>query len=79
MTSVGIITFHNSINYGAVLQAYALQKTLNDMGHIAEIIDYCNSQRALSSLSSYYRVRHFMWQKVIKLLIVGTSREKKNR
>lgn len=37
---VGIITFHNSTNYGAVLQALALQKKLEIMGHDVEIIDY---------------------------------------
>ena len=26
---IGIITFHRAINYGAVLQTYALQKFLN--------------------------------------------------
>jgi len=37
---IGIITFHFPINYGAVLQTYALYKTLTDMGHDVEIIDY---------------------------------------
>lgn len=37
---IGIMTFHWATNYGAVLQAYALQKTLQVMGHTAEIINY---------------------------------------
>lgn len=37
---IGILTFHRAINYGAVLQCYALYKTLADMGHDVEIIDY---------------------------------------
>ena len=40
---IGIITFHNADNYGAVLQCYALQQFLIQMGHIVEIIDYRNS------------------------------------
>ena len=28
---VGIITFHNAINYGALLQTYALQKSIINM------------------------------------------------
>lgn len=36
----GIITFHRAINYGAVLQTYALQKYLNNDGYDAEVIDY---------------------------------------
>lgn len=39
---VGILTFHNAHNYGAVLQAYALKQTLNKLGHTVEIINYRN-------------------------------------
>lgn len=37
---IGLLTFHRAHNYGAVLQAYALMRTLQDLGHDAEIIDY---------------------------------------
>lgn len=37
---IGIITFHRALNYGAVLQAYALQEYLNTIGIDSEIIDY---------------------------------------
>lgn len=37
---IGILTFHRAINYGAVLQAYALQETLRELGHDVWIIDY---------------------------------------
>lgn len=37
---VGILTFHYADNYGAVLQAYALQTYLESLGHNVEIIDY---------------------------------------
>ncbi len=37
---IGTITFHGVNNYGAVLQAYALQKVLRDQGYENEIIDY---------------------------------------
>lgn len=36
---IGIITFFRK-NYGAILQAYALQTTLESFGQSAEIIDY---------------------------------------
>ena len=36
----GILTFHKSRNYGAVLQAYALCSVLNDLGVETDIIDY---------------------------------------
>jgi hypothetical protein len=38
--NVGIITFTNVINYGAVLQAYALQRKIRDLGHAATLINY---------------------------------------
>lgn len=37
---IGILTFHKSINYGSVLQAYALQNLLLKEGYKVEIIDY---------------------------------------
>ena len=40
MKKVGVITFHDYDNYGAILQSYALQKCLKRMGTEAEIIDY---------------------------------------
>ncbi|MBN2731083.1 MAG: polysaccharide pyruvyl transferase family protein [Balneolaceae bacterium] len=77
MKSVGTITFHNSINYGAILQAYALQKTLKNMGYFSEIIDYCNSRRGLSSLSRFQLIRYFMWHEVVKRILVGSERQKR--
>lgn len=38
--TVGILTFHRALNYGAVLQAYALKWVCNEMGFDAHIIDY---------------------------------------
>lgn len=40
MKTVGIITCHTPLNYGAMLQAYALQKTLSNLGCYPEIINY---------------------------------------
>ncbi len=37
---VGILTFHCAHNYGAVLQAYALQQAIKELGHEVFIIDY---------------------------------------
>lgn len=36
----GILTFHNALNYGAVLQCYALQHYMQAKGHDVEVIDY---------------------------------------
>lgn len=40
MKKVGIITFHASHNYGSMLQAYALQQTILNMGYECEIINF---------------------------------------
>lgn len=37
---IGIITFHFPVNYGAMIQAYAMQEHLRMMGHEVYIIDY---------------------------------------
>ncbi|NLZ83416.1 MAG: polysaccharide pyruvyl transferase family protein [Clostridiales bacterium] len=37
---VGVITFHSANNYGATLQAWALQRVLKDMGMDTGIINY---------------------------------------
>lgn len=39
---IGVITFSKSINYGAFLQAYALQEILNKKGYDSSLIDYEN-------------------------------------
>ena len=38
--NVGIITFHRAVNYGAILQTYALQKALGKINVNSEVIDY---------------------------------------
>lgn len=37
---VGILTFHRALNYGAILQCYALQKYLSKFSSEVEVIDY---------------------------------------
>lgn len=40
---IGIVTFYNAHNYGAVWQAFALKKYLENTGNDIEIIQYNNS------------------------------------
>lgn len=37
---IGILTFHRAINYGAVLQCYALSEMLKSLGHEVSVVDY---------------------------------------
>lgn len=43
MKKIGIITFINTINFGASLQAYSLYKTIKRMGYDVKLISYNNS------------------------------------
>lgn len=42
---VALLTFHNSLNYGAALQAYATQQAISSMGPECIIVDYQNDKR----------------------------------
>ena len=54
---IGILTFHNSRNYGAVLQAYGLKEVLKRMGHRVDIINYRTP--AILKRKSPYTVKNF--------------------
>lgn len=49
---IGIITYHRALNYGAVLQAFALTEFLRSNGFDAEVVDY----RCPRIESDYYRL-----------------------
>lgn len=59
------ITCHNVANYGAALQAYALQTFLESLGHNVEIIDYTPSYMKIYDLwtipsnSKLYKLSHY--------------------
>lgn len=63
---VGILTFHYAHNYGAVLQCYALQETLKDMGHTVDVIDY----RPQYLITPYQRfnIKWFLRKNIIKTI-----------
>lgn len=56
---IGIITFHWATNYGAVIQAYALQEAVASLGHDVKIINYKPSQYD-DSIWSFIRYRKFL-------------------
>ena len=60
MAKIGILTYHFALNYGAVMQAWALQEYLKKRGHHVELIDYRPSH--LESGGGFY------FPKNIKLL-----------
>ena len=59
---IGILTFHNAHNYGAVLQAYALKTKLERMGYDASVLNYQNKYIA----RNYKKVLHIdFWKRDI--------------
>ena len=58
MNKVGILTFSDVENYGAVLQAFALQKTIQELGYEVEHIRYVEHKEegTTNNFSTYYNV-----------------------
>ena len=54
---IGILTFHRAINFGAVLQCYALYCTLRGMGHEVEVIDY--RPESIERYRRHFRLQDF--------------------
>lgn len=54
MKKIGILTYHSGYNYGACLQAFALQTTLNKLGYDNEIINF-ETDRFVSSREMFSR------------------------
>ena len=46
MGRIGILTLHHSYNCGSMLQAFALQETLERMGHEVRVINFSNEGQA---------------------------------
>ncbi|MBE7018938.1 MAG: polysaccharide pyruvyl transferase family protein [Ruminococcaceae bacterium] len=79
MKRVGIITmYHNSENYGGILQAYALAKKLNLLGADAKQIsfDACGSRVFAPKKSIVTSVKTTM-AKILKMLSAGNARKSK--
>jgi hypothetical protein len=77
MKKIGIITIHRIYNYGSVLQAFALQTKIENLGCKVEIIDYVfpnayHKRLALRQLpKSVKREFPSLKRSLIKLLYIG--------
>lgn len=72
MKKVGILTFHNAMSYGAVLQAYALQRTLTKEKCVTEIINYMNEDIYNAHVRILPKTKN--WKFNLKMLIMGRRR-----
>ena len=64
MNKIGLLTFHKPINYGAILQAVALSKSIEKYNATCEIIDYRNP-----SFNKAYPILHLDNCKTLKTTI----------
>ncbi len=76
MKKIGIITQHRVVNYGSVLQTYALQKKINDLGYQCEVIDYYPERftpvgmlKRIRSKGNIYR-KYFLVRTVARIIIL---------
>ena len=73
---IGIITFHNSVNYGAVMQTYGLQEFLKNNGYNVEIVDYVNDKIYLE-LNSTIPIKYSSPKSVLTCIAKRLHRHRK--
>lgn len=74
---VGILTFQDSYNYGANLQAFALRKSIENLGYRVEIINYQSTSRKYSRQSFLHRIRSVIWKNTAKRFFESKVRKRK--
>ena len=77
MKKIGILTFHNAMSYGAVLQAYALQQSLHKVGAESEFVNYM----CMDIYNAHVRIfpKTSNWKFNLKMLLMGRKRYKWRR
>ena len=76
---VGVLTFHRAANYGAVLQAYALQKCLATLGFSPSLIDYEPERRNRCAHTTSQRRRHDRLCRMLSLSFIRNTIVNKTR
>lgn len=75
---VGILTFSNAVNYGAMLQSYALRETINYMSECeAEVINYVSDPHVAGR--SYYRKNDSLRHLIYNIILFTDFPYKRNR
>lgn len=86
---IGIITIFKSNNYGAELQAFALQKKLSLLGHESELIDYpfykhpshvaCRQSRPIFDIGFENRVKERVYSYWVALQSISIRKDIKRK
>lgn len=77
MNKIGILTFHDAANYGAFLQAYALQTALTNLRIDSEIIDY--KANFIRNTYSPYKLSGNKVKAIIKIVLFSGDAKKRNK
>lgn len=79
LMKIGILTYHRAYNYGAILQAFALQKKLSRMGCDSTVIDYLNIEKRIENKLFYIQPGRSTKDNLLKLFkdIYRFSKNKK--
>lgn len=71
---IGILTFHSQLNYGGVLQCWALQTALEKMGHEVVVIDHrLRGSIEISQMFGFMDIRRWLRSIFGMWLIPGSS------
>lgn len=76
MKKIATLTINSSLNYGAVLQSYALNCYLNLQGYEAKVINY-TCFRGHDNRNSWQKFRSIIWRNWIRPFMQDTQRIKK--
>lgn len=79
---IGMLSFHESLSFGATLQCFALQKVIRDMGYEPEFIDFQRKKCAeFNSLKTQPSTKERGKQHIIKLIlgVQNTIQSKNNK
>lgn len=74
MNKIGTLTFHEAINYGAVLQAYALQRAIEKIGYDSEVINY-----SCPAIAERYTEKPTSPKACLRSLLSSASRNRRTR
>lgn len=76
MKNIGIITIHYGVNYGSVLQSYALQEYLKQKGNNAEIINYIPERYIKSNKISLTKNGKLAFKELVYQIITSKKKRK---
>lgn len=80
---IGLLSFHDSLSYGAILQCYALQSAIQKYGKNCEFIDYKRQPVSTAQLggSLKYKIKRYCLKIIgfIKKFVLKSETEKKKK